>query len=111
MKVTLTSKEVNTIVGEYFINKLGFLPTIEILAVGAVLEHIRQWNEVHANEFLKIEHFLNVENNKIGAIKELRTVTGWGLYEAKTAVENWTAFKAACTTQGMWVINWRGTSS
>jgi ribosomal protein L7/L12 len=36
---------------------------------------------------------LILENRKIPAIKELRVVTGWGLLEAKNAVENPKNFK------------------
>lgn len=41
-------------------------------------------------------------NNKIGAIKELRTMTGWGLKDAKDAVEDFSTFCNNSQNSGYW---------
>ena len=45
---------------------------------------------------------LHLHNNKIGAIKAVRSASGYGLKEAKDAVENWDAFYKVMLEKDRW---------
>jgi ribosomal protein L7/L12 len=102
MKILITLDEVRSIVYKHF----NLNPTVAEIVFSDLPVDIAALHPLRA-EFIakltKVELDIN-RGNKIGAIKEYRTLSGCGLKEAKDVIESWEKAKQAMLKTNRFVI-------